>query len=145
MLLLKRDQETLFPFWSLFEIPNLLQNVFVCWPVDRNKRTVNEDRATVWLSSLTDKVVNLLLPLLQMEEFNQNQRRDHRSRWVFVPSSVFILADIDTFNIKIQTLKPYWLCSMSCCQTPPEQKEFFQLQKIAKMTKPHIRFCFVFY
>lgn len=26
-------------------------------------------------------------------------------RWVFVPSNVFILADIETFNIKIQTVE----------------------------------------
>lgn len=64
-----------------------------------------KDRSTFWLSSPTDKVVDLLHPLLKMEEFNQNLRWNRRLRWVFVPSNVFTLANIETFNIKIQTVE----------------------------------------
>lgn len=53
----------------------------------------------------------------------------------YVSHYYFMLVDIETFNIKCRLLKTHWLCSVSCCQASQEQKVFFRLHKVAKVTE----------
>jgi len=51
-------------------------------------------QAAIQLSSLTYRVVKLLLPLLQMQELNQNQRWERSLSWVFIPSGKLLFISL---------------------------------------------------
>lgn len=112
----------------------------MCWLVDKNKWTLNQDRAAIPLYSLTYKVVNLLLPLLQMQEFNQTQRWDHSLTELFITSDMFLFTSLCLWMYRHFILNTDCWTSIGFVQWTiikrhKSKNYFFSLHKVEEVTE----------